>query len=594
MSLLRCYLPLKLPLIALLVGATACGDDGSNNAPDAGPSCADGVKNGDETQRDCGGSCEPCSPGDACIVGDDCTSGVCRSGFCTMPTCNDEVKNGEEIDVDCGGGCKTCSGGQLCNMPSDCTAGVCQNGICADTSCDDKELNVNETDVDCGGTDCDPCDDNARCIEPTDCKSNVCQGGNCLPPTCMDGQVNQDESDQDCGGETCNKCNDGADCIVPADCQSGICDRGACISCVDGNQNGDETARDCGGSCDGCPAGQGCFEDDDCKSNVCVNNTCNSPSCDDKRFNADETDVDCGGPNCDPCANTLMCSVREDCESRVCDSTCQVPTCSDRVLNGLEQDVDCGGTCGKCADFRGCTTNDNCVSGNCAASSTCTVNCTISIGPDDFDYRGCLFKPTTLSCPDISGNGTLANPPHNGSTALIDLGFTFEYYGRSFTQVAIQSNGAITFDAKPLTGSNSDRLRTAAPYDIIAVHWDSLRPKFDDRGDADPDNDLGIMGSNIRYQAMGTMPNRMFVVRWETPRSYGSDKMATFIGVLHEDGTISACYEDSRFEQDCSAFFCYDDADDASIGLYTKDNVFLLSHNAPNAPSGTEVRFTPR
>ncbi len=68
-----------------------------------GLSCNDGVKNGDETDEDCGGSCLPCSDGSDCIVNADCSSKVCIDGTCNAPTCSDGVQNGDEEDVDCGG-----------------------------------------------------------------------------------------------------------------------------------------------------------------------------------------------------------------------------------------------------------------------------------------------------------------------------------------------------------------------------------------------------------------------------------------------------------------------------------------------------------
>lgn len=77
----------------------------------SGPTCDDGVQNGNETGVDCGGS--------------DCPA---------CPTCDDGVQNGSETDVDCGG--------------PDCPA-------CP--TCNDGVQNGNETGVDCGGPDCAPC-----------------------------------------------------------------------------------------------------------------------------------------------------------------------------------------------------------------------------------------------------------------------------------------------------------------------------------------------------------------------------------------------------------------------------------------------------
>src|SRR5207244_8204372 len=55
----------------------------------AKPTCSDGVKNGDETDRDCGGACAACADGAACAKAGDCTSGVCSAAVCAAPACRD-------------------------------------------------------------------------------------------------------------------------------------------------------------------------------------------------------------------------------------------------------------------------------------------------------------------------------------------------------------------------------------------------------------------------------------------------------------------------------------------------------------------------
>jgi hypothetical protein len=95
-------------------------------------SCADGVKNGTETDVDCGGICAPCPDGRACLVGADCTSLTCTGQTCRAPTCNDQVRNGTETDVDCGGGaCPACAAGRVCAVNGDCASGACKTGVCA-------------------------------------------------------------------------------------------------------------------------------------------------------------------------------------------------------------------------------------------------------------------------------------------------------------------------------------------------------------------------------------------------------------------------------------------------------------------------------
>jgi len=48
------------------------------------PSCSDGVKNGPETDVDCGAGCPACGPGKACAGGTDCWNGGCTQNQCTL------------------------------------------------------------------------------------------------------------------------------------------------------------------------------------------------------------------------------------------------------------------------------------------------------------------------------------------------------------------------------------------------------------------------------------------------------------------------------------------------------------------------------
>src|SRR4051812_41585202 len=45
-------------------------------------------------------------------------------------TCFDGVRNGPESDVDCGGDCPACERGDTCQIPSDCYSGRCAQNEC--------------------------------------------------------------------------------------------------------------------------------------------------------------------------------------------------------------------------------------------------------------------------------------------------------------------------------------------------------------------------------------------------------------------------------------------------------------------------------
>src|SRR3989442_1281063 len=48
-----------------------------------------------------------------------------------MPlTCRDGVRDGDETDVDCGGACAPCATGQMCNLAADCQSTACTGGQC--------------------------------------------------------------------------------------------------------------------------------------------------------------------------------------------------------------------------------------------------------------------------------------------------------------------------------------------------------------------------------------------------------------------------------------------------------------------------------
>ncbi|HWU86705.1 MAG TPA: hypothetical protein VN253_05505, partial [Kofleriaceae bacterium] len=70
------------------------------------------------------------------------------------PLCTDQIRNGEETDIDCGGTCGPCNLGDHCRVDKDCDDGICKGGTCAPVACANGVLDPGETDVDCGGDTC--------------------------------------------------------------------------------------------------------------------------------------------------------------------------------------------------------------------------------------------------------------------------------------------------------------------------------------------------------------------------------------------------------------------------------------------------------
>jgi hypothetical protein len=145
------------------------------------PTCTDNIKNGSETDIDCGGSCGDCADGKACSVAVDCLSSICNGNVCQVPACNDGVKNGTETDVDCGGSCGDCAIGKACSVAGDCVSFVCNLNVCRMETCNDAVKNGTETDVDCGGV-CGGCAIGQACSGASDCMSSVCTNNVCIAP----------------------------------------------------------------------------------------------------------------------------------------------------------------------------------------------------------------------------------------------------------------------------------------------------------------------------------------------------------------------------------------------------------------------------
>lgn len=284
----------------------------------ADPSCGDNSINGSETDLNCGGDCPDCVAGKKCNEDEDCDSAKCEPNdddelVCVASACDDGLKNGTESDEDCGGDCDPCVDGKLCLVGTDCANLVCEAVddalTCVPATCSDERTNGGESGKDCGGeTDCDRCPDDEGCNEHADCASNSCQDEVCAAPACDDGRKNQDEVGVDCGGDDCGGCPAGTTCTASEDCRSAHCD----TTCLPGGASTecDDDAECLSGDCVSgrCAAGSldtGCYENVDCLSNNCGSSKKCGPSGLGQGCTAD---ADCLSASCDTDAGECLAS----------------------------------------------------------------------------------------------------------------------------------------------------------------------------------------------------------------------------------------------------------------------------------------------
>ncbi len=162
--------------------------------------CYNDLIDGDEEGLNCGGSCAPCF--DTCKEDYECASGSCTGGLCAPDTCSNGVKDGGETDIDCGGLlCSPCGDNAACESSFDCKSNNCLLNICQSATCDDQRVNGGEPSKDCGGP-CDTkCDLGDRCFIPGDCLTGYCEGGLCT----ASGLENIDPSSSVCGDGVCDR-----------------------------------------------------------------------------------------------------------------------------------------------------------------------------------------------------------------------------------------------------------------------------------------------------------------------------------------------------------------------------------------------------
>ena len=234
---------------------TTCFDfatNGTETALDCGGSCPADCSKGAvcSAGTDClsgtctGGFCTGIADAGACTLSGSCNSSVCTAGACAAPSCTDTVKNGLESDLDCGGSfCgATCTAGKTCAANSDCAANRCESSACR--TCTDGVKTGTESDIDCGGScvsgNAGKCGLGKICNANSDCGSSTCQAGLCVRPPfdCFDGikgSNDVNETDVDCGGSDCtNRCIIGKACLVGSDCTTGVCTSGICAKASTG------------------------------------------------------------------------------------------------------------------------------------------------------------------------------------------------------------------------------------------------------------------------------------------------------------------------------------------------------------------------
>ena len=184
---------------------------------------------------------------------------------------------------------------------------------------------------------------------------------------------------------------------------------------------------------------------------------------------------------------------------------------------------------------------------------------------------------------DITGVGTPLGLEDDDSTAEVDVGFPFTYYGLTADRLRVAYNGGILFDLEAgwFTPQNVPLPATDVGAAILP-YWTDIY--YQQPGDGD-----------IYVATLGSAPNRRFVVEWFN--------LPIMIGGIQQD---SATFETVIYEGSNAILFQYADTDvgdplrndgiSATIGLNAPagvDAALQYSYKSASVSAGKAILFSP-
>jgi hypothetical protein len=131
------------------------------------------------------------------------------------------------------------------------------------------------------------------------------------------------------------------------------------------------------------------------------------------------------------------------------------------------------------------------------------------------------------------------------SEEVIALPFSFDYFGETFSELKVSTNGYLVFG-----GSRAQALRNRPipdpddPNGMLAALWDDLSPD---------------VGQGVWVKTVGEAPNRQFVVTWIDAARFNQVGAVTFQIILEEGSNriiyqyLDAYFDDERYDYGASA-----------------------------------------
>jgi thermitase len=169
---------------------------------------------------------------------------------------------------------------------------------------------------------------------------------------------------------------------------------------------------------------------------------------------------------------------------------------------------------------------------------------------------------------DITANGTIL-PLGDDDVQRIALPFSFRFYGTTYNDLWVSSNGFVSFVSGYTNWTNGCLPDTHTPNNAIYALWDDLRPA-----------DGGGGGTIYAKQ----VDEETFVIEWHKVSHYGSSDHETFEIILKKDNTILLQYQSLS------------NTSSAAVGVENADGTIAQQYwcNSSGNPlyNGLSVEFT--
>lgn len=186
---------------------------------------------------------------------------------------------------------------------------------------------------------------------------------------------------------------------------------------------------------------------------------------------------------------------------------------------------------------------------------------------------------STIGLINIAPTGTPLNLGDD-ATSQVQLGFTFDYFGQSFTQAWVSSNGFLSFSTNANLCCDGWPIENA-PRNSIFANWSDL-----------------ISWQSPYVQTLTGDFGNVFVAGWYGTQEYGSWQPNTFEIQLYESGMVNIAYGDlsNRYHTVTAGMTGPTSLD--NIGLFYGSNITSLegisySYGAAPQPKAVDCTKTP-